>query len=113
MYSQKNSQILKSASLVANCCLVVGLCLLSSCSAKKNVQVVEETQYIEARVPEEPEGVARYCWEEPIAVYQEQGPGVDADGHWYHPSYTAVRKARQGRWRPCQEITSERERRSK
>lgn len=95
-----------------NICLVASLCLLPSCAAKKAEQPIENTQYIEARVPNEPEGIIRYCWEEPIAVYQEQDPGLDQDGHWYHPSYTAVRKARQGRWRPCQEIVSEREQRN-
>lgn len=91
--------------------LVAGLCLLASCTTKKVEPPLEDNGYIEARVPYEPEGIVRYCWEEPIAVYQEQGPGLDPDGTWYHPSYTAVRKARQGRWRPCQEIVSEREQR--
>ena len=94
-----------------NICLVAGLCLVTSCTTKKVELPVEPVEYIEARVPNEPEGIVRYCWEEPIAVYQEQGPGLDPDGTWYHPSYTAVRKARQGRWRPCQEVVSEREQR--
>lgn len=48
-----------------------------------------------------PEGVVRYCWEEPMVRYEKQGPGLDTQGHWYHPAYVAVREVRMGKWRPC------------
>ena len=48
-----------------------------------------------------PEGVVRYCWEEPIVDFESNGPGVDVEGKWYHPYYLAVREHRMGRWRPC------------
>lgn len=49
-----------------------------------------------------PDGVLRYCWEEPIVEYEPQGPGLDFEEKWYHPSYLAVREIRQGKWRPCE-----------
>lgn len=58
--------------------------------------------------PENPAaGVIRYCWEEPMVDFEENGPGLDSDGHWYVPSHVAVREVRAGRWRPCEEIKSE------
>lgn len=54
-----------------------------------------------------PPGVARYCWEEPIVEFQENGPGLDADKQWYVPSSVAVRMVKQGRWRPCRPVLSE------
>lgn len=48
-----------------------------------------------------PQGVVAYCWEEPLVIYQDNGPGVDSDGNWYHPYYKAVREVRSGKWRPC------------
>lgn len=49
-----------------------------------------------------PEGVATYCWEEPITRREANGPGLNAESTWYRPSYIAVRKIRQGKWRPCE-----------
>ena len=54
-----------------------------------------------------PSGTVRYCWEEPIVDFEANGPGVDIEGHFYHPSYLAVREVRQGRWRPCRPVPSE------
>lgn len=54
-----------------------------------------------------PPGVVRYCWEEPIVEFQENGPGLDADKKWYVPSSVAVRMVKQGRWRPCKPVASE------
>jgi len=54
-----------------------------------------------------PPGVARYCWEEPVVEFQENGPGLDADKQWYVPSSVAVRMVKQGRWRPCRPVLSE------
>lgn len=48
-----------------------------------------------------PNGVLRYCWEEPIVKAEHVGPGLDLDGHWYRPDHTQVREVRMGRWRPC------------
>lgn len=61
-------------------------------------QVTEAIATIPARVPA---GVARYCWEEPIVELEPNGPGLDVEGRWYHPSYIAVREVRSGKWRPC------------
>lgn len=49
-----------------------------------------------------PEGVIRYCWEEPMVKLEKNGPGLDEENRWYSPSYVAVREVRSGRWRPCQ-----------
>src|SRR4051812_29955709 len=54
-----------------------------------------------------PPGVVRYCWEEPIVQFEPNGPGLDIESAWYHPSYIAVREVRQGRWRPCRPVPSE------
>ena len=54
-----------------------------------------------------PAGVVAYCWEEPLVIFQDNGPGVDPDGNWYHPSYKAVREVRSGRWRPCSPVAPE------
>jgi len=54
-----------------------------------------------------PPGVVRYCWEEPVVEFQENGPGLDADRRWYVPSSVAVRMVKQGRWRPCSQVASE------
>lgn len=54
-----------------------------------------------------PPGVVRYCWEEPVVEFQENGPGLDADKKWYVPSSVAVRMVKQGRWRPCKPVASE------
>ncbi len=54
-----------------------------------------------------PPGVVRYCWEEPVVEFQENGPGLDADKRWYVPSSVAVRMVKQGRWRPCSPVASE------
>jgi hypothetical protein len=54
-----------------------------------------------------PPGVVRYCWEEPIVEFQENGPGLDTEKKWYVPSYVAVRMVKQGKWRPCRNVPSE------
>ena len=56
--------------------------------------------------PEAPEGVVRYCWEEPIVDQEKVDAGLDTEGHWYRPGHIAIREVRMGRWRPCKEITS-------
>ncbi len=48
-----------------------------------------------------PPGVVRYCWAEPEVAYEKLGPGVDTEGKWYHPSYSAVRQVKGGQWYPC------------
>lgn len=54
-----------------------------------------------------PPGVVRYCWEEPIVEFQDNGPGLDSEKQWYVPASTAVRMVKQGRWRPCRAVPSE------
>ena len=67
-----------------------------------------ETRYVVIDRPAEiPPGVVRYCWEEPLVQFERNGPGVDAEGEWYHPFYIAAREVRQGRWRPCAPVPSE------
>ena len=80
---------------------------LSACSSGKK-QLSPETRYVvvEQAAPVPP-GVVRYCWEEPMVELERNGPGLDAEGEWYHPYYVAVREVRQGRWRPCRPMRSE------
>ena len=81
---------------------------MSGCSSKKDKNFVPETRYVVVDRPAQiPPGVVRYCWEEPIVEMERNGPGVDLEGHWYHPFYIAVREVRQGRWRPCRPMESE------
>ncbi len=63
-------------------------------ASPKETQVVYET-------PPPPEGTEKYCWQEPKVVNEKNGPGVDEQGHWYHPPYNAVREVKMGRWVPC------------
>ncbi|MCB0344390.1 MAG: hypothetical protein KDD66_04710 [Bdellovibrionales bacterium] len=74
-------------------------------------ELPEPREYVEAppakvsvgsKPAEVPPGVVRYCWEEPIVAFEQNGPGVDQEGNWYHPSYIAVRQVRSGKWRPCE-----------
>lgn len=77
--------------------------LISVCGCSINQQAAPE-KIIQEATP--PEGVIRYCWEEPIVDQQKVDAGLDMDGHWYRPGHIAVREVRMGRWRPCREITS-------
>lgn len=61
-----------------------------------------EQPVVISRPAEPPQGVVRYCWQEPKVVYEQNGPGLDPEKKYYHPSYRAVREARMGRWVPCQ-----------
>ena len=54
---------------------------------------------------EPPPGVDKMCWIEPQVNYEANGPGVDAEGKWYHPSYNAVRQVKGGRWVKCSELS--------
>lgn len=90
--------------------IVIITCLISfaACSASSVPEEEAETRYVVVQKPARiPPGVVRYCWEEPMVVLEENGPGLDADGRWYRPSYVAVREVRQGRWRPCEPVKSE------
>ena len=81
------------------CCLSA---ILIGCSAGRPSSVPEGRSYVLVEKPAVvPPGVARYCWEEPIVHYEANRPGLDMEGHWYSPSYLAVREVRMGRWRPC------------
>lgn len=66
-------------------------------------QVVDYGDNVIGREAAPPPGVVRYCWEEPLVIREEQRPGLDINRQWYHPSYTAVRQVRSGRWRPCEQ----------
>lgn len=85
----------------------IALCLLCGVGCS-NRRIEPETRYVaieqKARIPA---GVVRYCWEEPMVQLEPNGPGLDETQEWYHPSYLAVREAREGRWRPCKQVPSE------
>lgn len=82
--------------------------LIFSLSACSNQQIQTETKQLAVDLPARiPAGVVRYCWEEPIVQLEPNGPGLDAEERWYHPSYLAVREARDGKWVPCKPVPSE------
>ena len=84
-------------------------CLLLSipaCSINKP-QTPEVKTIVLEQPADIPPGVVRYCWEEPIAKFERNGPGLDSEGRWYHPSYIAAREIRMGKWRPCKPEVSE------
>lgn len=91
------------------CIAVIGAsaAVMSGCT-KAERPIEPQTQYVSIERPARiPPGVVRYCWEEPMVEFEPNGPGLDVEGKWYHPSYAAVREVRQGRWRPCREVPSE------
>lgn len=81
----------------------------SACSeVVESEKIVPETNNIVVdKAAQVPPGIVRYCWEEPMVQFEPNGPGLTADGYWYQPSYVAVRKVRQGKWRPCKPVPSE------
>ncbi|HQH26211.1 MAG TPA: hypothetical protein PLP17_02355 [Oligoflexia bacterium] len=82
--------------------------VLSGCSKDTSGMVVPETRHVVFDRPAPiPPGAVRFCWEEPMVQYEPNGPGLDVEGRWYAPSYIAVRKVKDGRWRPCQPVLSE------
>ncbi len=90
------------------CLALFSLGIIGCSSAPPKEVMVPETRYVVVDRPAQiPPGVVRYCWEEPLVEFERNGPGLDADGHWYHPFYIAVREVRQGRWRPCRPVESE------
>jgi hypothetical protein len=82
---------------------------VSGCGGSK-VQPVKVTLEEDARsqyvvLPAEvPQGVVRYCWEEPMVAREHNGPGLNTEGTFYSPAYTALRQVRGGKWRPCDEL---------
>ncbi len=83
--------------------------LLTGCTAShfekdKNIQTVYVGYDKQAVIPP---GVVRYCWEEPVVEYQDNGPGLNGDRTYYQPSYVAIRMSKQGKWRPCRSVPSE------
>ena len=83
---------------------------LSACSMNSALDNKPEVQtvYVGYDSPAPiPPGVVRYCWEEPVVEFQDNGPGLDNDKRWYNPSFTAVRMVKQGKWRPCKKVSSE------
>lgn len=87
---------------VRNC----ALCLLLAAGCAQPSPVPHDVTVASAPA-QPPEGVVRYCWEEPMAQLEKNGPGLDSEGRWYHPSYVAVREVRSGRWRPCRPLEDE------
>ena len=97
----------KIRTAIGSMACVVTLLTSVGCSSPK----LPETQKIVQAEPEvvaverqPPPGVERMCWVEPEVALESNGPGVDAAGRWYHPSYKAVRQVRGGYWRPCREV---------
>ena len=84
--------------------LILAVSALAACSSKEPVQlepiIITQTEVI-AQPAAAPEGVLKYCWEEPIAEVEKVRPGVDFRGEYYRPAHNAVRKVRAGKWRPC------------
>ena len=85
--------------------VVLGTVVLSGCSPASPAPA-EVVSYVAKKAPLPP-GVTAFCWEEPIVTPEQNGPGLDADEHWYHPSHTAIRQVRGGKWRPCSPVKSE------
>ncbi len=81
-------------------------CVITGCGiiSPRKPDVTYVTKVVEASPPP---GVVRYCWEEPMVQLEKNGPGLDVEGKWYHPSYIAVREVRNGKWRPCTPVPSE------
>ncbi len=90
--------------------IILGL-IAAACVSREPMppQSVVEDYKVKGIAAPIPSGTEHYCWEEPIVVFEQNGPRVDEEGHWYHPDYQAVREVRQGRWRPC---SAEKERQS-
>ena len=91
---------------LVNCVIMAtAICLGASACSKEpplepEVIVINKTEVRSIPAPV-PEGVLRYCWEEPMVTVENNKAGLDRKGHWYQPAHQAVRKVRQGRWRPC------------
>jgi hypothetical protein len=85
------------------------VCVVSGCGKSHFTESPElQTVYVAYDSPQPiPPGVVRFCWEEPVVEFQENGPGLDADRKWYVPSSVAVRMVKHGRWRPCNPVPSE------
>jgi hypothetical protein len=104
---KENNEFMKNIFKNLNKCLMIGTVLLSACSTNTGTPEVQ-TVYVGYDSPAPiPAGVVRYCWEEPVVEFQENGPGLDADKRWYNPSFVAVRMVKQGKWRPCRNVASE------
>lgn len=87
--------------------MLLGIAAISAgCSQSKKASPQNEVIILTKDAPVPP-GVAQYCWEEPMVKLEQNGPGLDSEGKWYHPSYTAVREVRMGKWRPCERVVSE------
>jgi hypothetical protein len=73
---------------------------LTACGSRapKIVTQVDVTELPPGKVP----GVNRYCWVQPKVVREANGPGLNAEGTYYQPAYTAVREVKQGRWKNCE-----------
>ena len=82
--------------------------LLFSCSSSSKTVVVPQTKHIvQQKAAVIPPGAVRYCWEEPMVEFEQNSPGLDSDGRFYRPAYTAIREVKQGRSRPCRVAKSE------
>ena len=92
--------------------LSVTLFGLMGCSKEPPLEpeviVIKKTEVRSIPAPA-PEGVVRYCWEEPMVSVENRKSGLDSKAQWYRPAHIAVRKVREGRWRPCQAAVSKSE----
>ena len=87
--------------------IIICLCVLAGCVGQHE-KVSPQTRFVVVdRAAPVPPGVIRYCWEEPMVDLEPNGPGLDDEARWYHPSYFAVREVREGKWRPCRAVPSE------
>jgi len=81
------------------------ICSTLSVGCHRNRAPITQTEVV-YETPPPPEGTEKYCWQEPKVVIEKNGPGVDEQGHWYHPPYNAVREVKMGRWVPCSKGTN-------
>jgi hypothetical protein len=83
--------------------MLTSLTLLNGCFLFETPPPAPQVEYVVSSVDAPvPEGVVRQCWEQPKVSYEKMGPGLDSEGNWYHPAYTAVREVKMGRCVPCE-----------
>lgn len=97
---------MKKVKKLLSALLLLGFVPIMGCSKVIWSEPEPEVKYVGTPAPV-PEGTYRYCWEEPMMTYEENGPGLDKKGHWYVKHHQAVRVVRGGKWRPCKQVSSE------
>ena len=86
---------------VRNIFLIALLAPSVGCLKRTPPPVAEPEVVVMGREAAPPVGVVRYCWDEPKAIIERKNPGLDEQGHWYHPDHKEVHEVKMGRWIPC------------